>query len=164
MYWSYEGHNLDGKPSEKMTAKTDVWHVGQMMWNLVMNLPGKTGFNMEPFTQKISEEGHFIEELLNQGYKYDLISKKDEFLSGEMPLEAPSMYSDVAKDTIFMRMDYHPEKRWSFAQLKGVTKNWAGKDPPLGPRAHGNLMVSVSETMDDFRLGATYNDGTKRRR
>lgn len=87
MFWCYEGHYLDERPSEKMTARTDVWQVGQMMWNLVMNLPGKDGFVQEPFTYTVSDEGEGIEKLLNDGSEYDIQKYKDDLFSGKMPFK-----------------------------------------------------------------------------
>jgi hypothetical protein len=163
MFWCYEGHYLDERPSEKMTARTDVWQVGQMMWNLVMNLPGKDGFVQEPFTYTVSDEGEGIEKLLNDGSEYDIQKYKDDLFSGKMPFEASNMYSKTLKNTIIECMDYRQHKRSSFADLKRVTKEWAGKKLPPGSKSNGDLIICVSEAMEEFGLGKTYGRSKKRR-
>ncbi|CAN9129838.1 unnamed protein product [Alternaria alternata] len=163
MFWCYEGHYLDERPSEKMTARTDVWQVGQMMWNLVMNSPGIDGFVQQPFTYTVSDEGEGIEKLLNDGSEYDIQKHKDDLFSGKTPYEASNMYSKTLRDTIIRCMDYRQHKRSSFADLKLVTKEWAGEEPPPGSKANGDLVICVSEAMEEFELGQTYGRCKKRR-
>ncbi|RYO45529.1 hypothetical protein AA0116_g13185 [Alternaria tenuissima] len=146
-----------------MTARTDVWQVGQMMWNLVMNLPGKDGFVQEPFTYTVSDEGEGIEKLLNDGSEYGIRKYEDDLFSGKMPFEASEMYSKKLKDTIVQCMDYRQQKRRSFADLKRVTKEWAGKKFPPGFKANGDPVICVSEAMKEFGLGKIYGRSKKRR-
>jgi hypothetical protein len=121
-YWRYVGHHTDGNLSEEMAAISDIWQVEQIMWNLVMNLTGKQGYDMEPFTHKVSEDSDSLEIVLNDGYSYGIDRYKNHVFSGEIPFEASGMNSDTLKNTITMCMDYRQRKRWSFAQLKCVTK------------------------------------------
>ncbi|KAG9193986.1 hypothetical protein G6011_04021 [Alternaria panax] len=163
-FWCYEGHHQNGRASEKMTAKTDVWQVRQMMWNLVMNLPGSGGYRQEPFTYTLSDDGEGIEKQLSDGSKYDIDRYKNDLFSGKTTFEASGMYSETSRDTIIMCMDYRQHKRWSFANLKRVTEEWAGKEPPPDSRAREDLIITVSESMEEFGLGKTYERSKKRRK
>jgi hypothetical protein len=132
-----------------------------MMWNLVMNLPGKLGYNMEPFIHRFSNEGEWIEEMFNDDSEYDN-KRNDDSFSGQKPFEASGMYNERLKSTILRCTEYRQHDIWSFAQLKSVTKEWAGKAPPPDSKALGNLIIRVSEEMDQFVVGKTYK--SKRRR
>ena len=84
-------------------------------------------------------------------------------MSGKMPFEASDMYSKTLKDTIIRCMDYRQHKRPSFADLKLVTKEWTGKELPPGSKANGDLIICVSEAMEELGLGQTYGRSKKRR-
>lgn len=104
-----------------------------------------------------------IEKLLNDGSEYDIQKHKDDLFSGKTPFEASNMYSRTLKDTIIRCMDYRQHKRASFADLKLVTKEWAGKELPPGSKANGDLIICISEAMEEFGLGQTYGRSKKRR-
>lgn len=164
MFWSYEGHRQQGQPYEKMTGRTDVWQVGQMMWNLVMNLPGKLGYVQEPFTYTTGPDGEGIERMLHDGSKYGNDRYRDDSFSERQPYEASGMYSKALRNAVLMCMDYRQHQRWSFALLKSVTSKWAGREPPPDSRAHGDLIIRVSDTIEEFGLGKTYEKSSKKRR
>lgn len=72
------------------------------------------------------------------------------------------MYSKTLKNTIIECMDYQQHKRSSFADLKRVTREWAGKKLPPGSKSNGDLIICVSEAMEEFGLEKTYGRSKKR--
>ncbi|CAO2652089.1 Nn.00g003720.m01.CDS01 [Neocucurbitaria sp. VM-36] len=156
MYWNYEGHQDDEEPWEKMTSKTDVWAIGQIMWNLVMNLPGKGGRLNEPFFHFTDRNDVLRKQKLVNGKPYDIIAHKAHLFSGLTPYEASHFYSDTLKDVIFLCLDYRQHKRWTFAKLKSVTEEYAGKEAPAGSQAHGDVVIKIPREMEKFAIGGKY--------
>jgi hypothetical protein len=90
LYWSYDGYKSGDL--EKMTAKTDVWGVGHVMWNLVMNVPGKGGKLQMLFL----DGGKPSSRKLNNGVVYTNATLKDLF-SGAAPYEASNHYNNCSR-------------------------------------------------------------------
>ena len=128
-----------------------------------MNLPATQGYNMEPFIHEVSEISDSVENVLNDGYRYGISRYKNHVSSGETPFKTSGMNSDTLKNTITMCMDYRQRKRWSFAQLKCVTKGWDRKATPSGSKALGDMIVKVLVAMNKFGLGRS-DEGSKKRR
>jgi hypothetical protein len=161
LYQCYEGHNGDSG-SERMTSKTDVWAIGQMMWNLVMNLPGKEGFRQQPFFFFQNEEEN-IHQHLNNGQLYDTIAHRDALFSGRTPYDASDQYSTTLKDAIVECLHYRQHDRISFAKLERTTSLYAdGTRVPPDSNVLGDVVIKVPEAIEGLRVGQTF-DATARK-
>jgi len=138
---------------EKFTSKTDIFAIGQLMWNLVMNLPSKQGRRQQPFFDNTGTR----RELLVNGKPYDddeLSAEKGRFMSGKTPFEASSMYSKDLKDIIRMCLKYRQQDRPSIRKLKDLVEKYAAKERDT--KADGELVLTVPRYMQDLRVGKTY--------
>jgi hypothetical protein len=90
---------------EKLTYKTDVFGIGQLMWNMLMNFSEWYG---EPFYDNDGTAGAYVV----NGVPYDNYQLSKEaglFLTGNTPYEASSYYSDDLKDLVRRCLRYRQE-------------------------------------------------------
>jgi hypothetical protein len=129
------------------------------MWNLVMNLPGKSGCFQQPF---LDDDGNSGRELVDGTPYTD--EHLDRLFSGRMPFEASASYSPRLRNTIRSCLAYRQADRPSFQELKRVTTKYAyGKRTPGGSEADGSLVVKVPGAMEKFGIGMVHA-GKKRKR
>lgn len=105
LFYDYGGHKND--VGEKITHKGDVWGLGQVMWNLVMNLPGQKGNFNQPFFDGKGTQGR----QLNNRESYTKAELRKSLFRGKEPYEASSRYSQTLKDLIIECLRYLPKDR-----------------------------------------------------
>jgi hypothetical protein len=133
---------------EKLTSKTDVFGIGQIMWNMLMNFPEHHG---APFYD--DDDGTQGAWLVN-GTPYPDVAVsagKGRFLSGKMPYEASVRYSKQLKDLVRMCLRYRQEDRPSVQKLKKLIVKYRKED--LVTDAKGPLLIRVEKDMEKFRMG-----------
>jgi serine/threonine protein kinase len=134
---------------EKITSKTDVFSIGQVMWNLIMNLPGKDIDVQEPFFDNAGEEGALL--VSGQWYSNDdLSAETGKFLSGRSPYEASSMYSDELKDLARLCLRYYPADRPTVAELQRLIETHRKDGVERRARTGNNLKLTMPWMKDRF--------------
>jgi hypothetical protein len=163
MLWDYRGHKR--RDSEKLTSKPDVWGIGQMMWNLVINLPGKKGYFQEPFFDRDGTQGR----QLVDGMPYSQ-RDPDGLFSGSVPFEASSSYTAMLHNTVKRCLRYQQSERPSVQDPKAITSKYAhGKEDP-GSFVGGDVAIKIPGEIERFSTGralfptSTPRNGSKRKR
>jgi serine/threonine protein kinase len=160
LWGDYDTYQTGPGPLEKITSKADVFGVGQVMYNLVMNLPGRNGKDQEPFYDNEGTRG----KLLVNGERYNsdsLSAEQGRFMSGQTPYEASSMYSKELKDTIRMCLRYDQKDRPTVEKLRTLVQKYAGEE--LQTKADGVVTLDISRKIQDLRVGKAYESLVKRR-
>jgi hypothetical protein len=160
LWGDYDTYQTGPGPLEKITSKADVFGIGQVMWNLIMNLPGRNGKDQEPF---YDNEGTRGERLVN-GERYDsdsLSPEQGRFMSGQTPYEASSMYSKELKDLIRMCLRYDQKDRPTVEKLRTLVQKYASEEPQT--KADGVVTLDIPRKIQDFRVGKAFESLVKRR-
>jgi hypothetical protein len=132
---------------EKLTSKTDVFGIGQIMWNMLMNFSEHHG---APFYDDDGTEGAWL--VNGTPYPNSAVSaERGRILSGKMPYEASITYSKQLKDLVRMCLRYRQEDRLSVQSLKRLIVQYREED--LVNDAKGPLLIRVEKDMEKFRLG-----------
>jgi hypothetical protein len=144
MYGDYEGGVLDAK----LSSKTDVFGIGQIMWNMLMNCAEWQG---APFLDDSGTEGWY---LVNgeENFRNSLSAEAGQFLSGKMPYEASVRYSAESKNLARQCLSYQQNDRPSVRKLKKMIVEYRKED--LFNNAKEPLQIRVETYMDKFRSGA----------
>ncbi|KAF9692864.1 hypothetical protein EKO04_009106 [Ascochyta lentis] len=139
----------------KLTSATDVWGIGQLMWNLAMNIPYYTEFEAPFFDDSSSHTGVTSARRLNDGNSYSKEQLKKFLLTGNAPFEASHQYTPQLRAVIRGCLQYLPKDRYMLKDLKKVTsmnreKHLKSKDDS------GDLWIKVDGEMEGFRVGSAY--------
>ncbi|KAH9866329.1 hypothetical protein J1614_008896 [Plenodomus biglobosus] len=153
-WFRYGRYNPRGH--EPMSERTDVWQLGSMMFNLLLNLPRGHDFGGPILHFRDSNTGLWQESLLIGNERYSGTALDEHLFSGAAPYEASNRYSPDLKQLIRDCLEYDPNARPSMRELKEVTSQFAGKDPPLSSQAVGELVVRVKHWSDEFEMGETF--------
>jgi serine/threonine protein kinase len=132
---------------EKLTYKTDVFGIGQLMWNMLMNFSEWYG---APFYDNDGTAGAYVV----NGVPYDnhqLSKEAGLFLTGNTPYEASSYYSEDLKDLVRRCLRYRQEDRPTLEELNEEI-DWFRKAGTEN-RAPGNVQIAVEKEMGVFRVG-----------
>ncbi|KAH7092316.1 hypothetical protein FB567DRAFT_625350 [Paraphoma chrysanthemicola] len=139
LYWDYAGHTPD---VTKFASKTDVWGLGQIIWNLIM----QTTSNQFPFFDSSTSSGT----LLVNGEPYANPTAEN-FLSGATPFEAAAQYTDELKDLVRECLRYGMQDRPEIEDVKRRTAE--GVERWRGRSEKGRVRIGVSWDLRDFRIG-----------
>jgi serine/threonine protein kinase len=158
-YSIYEGYR--GKDREQLTSQADIWAIGQVMWNLVMNLPGKQGYAQEPFVDNSGTQGR----LLSNGDPYPPELVDSDVFSGEAPFEASNAYSDELKEIVRMCLRYRAKDRPGVQELRDLVEN--GQEHYLKymdeDDGDGRVRLMVEREVMELGLGGRF-DARKERK
>ncbi|KAJ4317772.1 hypothetical protein N0V94_004770 [Neodidymelliopsis sp. IMI 364377] len=151
----------------KLTSATDVWGIGQIMWNLAMNLPYDSDYVAPFYDDSASSAGKTPARRLNNGKPYALTDLDRYLLTGDKPYEASGQYSDKLKTTIRQCLQYHPRFRPKIEDLKVTTETYRrnimeedeDSEKPMVNKEDEDpetLIVKVEGSMNDFKVGGGY--------
>ncbi|KAH7068372.1 hypothetical protein BKA63DRAFT_607075 [Paraphoma chrysanthemicola] len=139
LYWDYAGHT---PAVSKLTSKTDVWALGQIIWNLIM----QNTFHQSPFFDCSASSGT----LLVNGTPYANPTAEN-LLSGAPPFEAAARYTDGLKDLVRECLRYGMQDRPDIEEIKRRTAE--GVERCSGQSEKGRVRIGVSWDLRDFRIG-----------
>ncbi|KAF2818663.1 hypothetical protein CC86DRAFT_388785 [Ophiobolus disseminans] len=139
-YLDYEVHQ---NGLEKLTSKTDVWGLGQMMWCLVLQTVETKG----PFFDDKGTRG----KKLTNGKPYNPPTDKN-LLSGTEPYICAKHYTDDLKDLIRSCLRYRTADKPTIEEVKIRTAAGVVKTRMTGSRVE----LRVERALHGFTIGEEY--------
>ncbi|KAH6625333.1 kinase-like domain-containing protein [Boeremia exigua] len=153
--WAFQTHS---HTLTKQTSATDIWSIGQIMWNLLLNLPTYTAFTAPFFDHASEHTGLRQARRLNDGQPYTRTQLNRFLLTGHRPFEAPMAYSKLLRSTVRACLQYMPADRVGVRELKKITEMARAK--ALAEEGEGALWVGVDGGMERYRVGAAFVGAT----
>ncbi|KAF2845634.1 hypothetical protein T440DRAFT_558832 [Plenodomus tracheiphilus IPT5] len=142
--------NLTGEDRERRLDSTvDVWSIGQIAWNLILNVLGWRGamHYQEPFLDGHGPDG----ERLTNGEACTDENLDEGLLQGTAPLEVSARYSNTLKIVVRLCLRYDQQGRIALDDLRGIIDASIADPPPT--QAVSDLMMIIPDDLESMRRG-----------
>ncbi|KAH7380278.1 hypothetical protein DE146DRAFT_761009 [Phaeosphaeria sp. MPI-PUGE-AT-0046c] len=150
VWGDFAGH--DGEIFQKLDSKTN----GQIIWMLLMNLPGRHMILEVPFLDNAGTQGR---KLVN-GKPYTAKDLED-LLSSNSPFEASGRYTDELKATVRSCLAYRLEDRPTLGELKVITRKHLEVKTTRSGKARSEpedrLVITLPEAIHEFDIGQHFD-------